>query len=133
MAEALKPTGTVYGIKLADTEYESGRKKIYAITRFKSGNVLEDFDEITEANYNKWAPTLTPFHYWDVAAEEPKKDAAAETAFNDSAEISALRKRLKTLFYEIQFTAELEESTTALQAEYDALLEDYEELLNPEA
>ena len=120
--------GVVYGIKLAASEYESGKKKIEAITRFKSGNLLSGFDEITEADYNRWVELIGPFSYWDVVKESVENDAAAESESNDNAAIAAIRARLKWLYFEIQFTTELEESTTALQAEYDALLIEYNTL-----
>ena|SRR5690606_9803873 len=117
-----------YGIKLAATEYEAGRKKIEALTRFKSGNVLDGFDAISESDYKRWIAIITPFHYWDVSKEDVLKDDDLEAEYDDTSEIAAIRSQLKTLYFEIEFTTELGESTTALQSEYDALLIKYNSL-----
>lgn len=116
---------TKYGIKLAATEYTSGRKKIEAISRFKSGNVLAGFTEISENNYLKWSSEITPFHYWDVADETVKLDTPGQTTAEAEELKAEQRERLKWLYFEIIFTDELEEDSTALQNEYDALLLEY--------
>lgn len=120
--------GTKYGIKLAATEYEPGRKKIEAITRFPSGNLLPDFMEITERQYNDYVLDLSIFHYYDSDKETVLKDEAAELAHEEAAELTALRARLKTLHYEIEFTNEISEDATDLENEFATLLNDYNNL-----
>lgn len=116
---------TKYGIKIASSEYESGRKKIEGICVFKSGNLLSGFTEITEKNYLDWTEGLTEFHYWDVAESTVAKDTEAEEETSEANLKTAQRERLKWLYFEIIFTDELGESTTVLQNEYDALLLEY--------
>lgn len=113
-----------YGIKIAETEYETGRKKIIALTAFK-GALVSGFISISEKNYKDWSADLSPNHYWEIATSTVKKDEALETSTNVIIERAELRSRLKRLHYEILFTTELGETTTELQDDYDTLLAQY--------
>lgn len=120
---------TKYGIKLAGTEYSPGKKKIIAITQFKSGNIPTGFIEITGAEYAKYTGSFGPFSYWDVADNDVKLDKKAEEAQTILAIKTELRSALKSLYFEIQFSVELGEDVTELENQYDALLIEYQSLI----
>lgn len=131
VVDAILKEGTKFGIRIADSDYESGKKKILAISIFPEGNVPVEFTELTLEEYERvkgFHDEKFPFVYWDTSADDIAWDETAQNAANAAATLGAMRNRLKELYFEIEFTTELTESTTALQNEYDALLIDYNDL-----
>jgi len=72
--------------------------------------------------------TNNPARYINLKESEIYDDPLPEPADQtDKNSLSFKRQTLKNLFYEIQFTNEIGEDSTDLQAEYDLKLTDYNE------
>lgn len=112
-----------YGIK-----HTSG--VVSAITIFNDNIVAAGFLEITKAKYDEFIADFksNPFITYDVSKNELSKDAIALADAQDELQRREIRLQLLELSNELDLQVRMSESTTATQAEFDALKTTYEGL-----
>lgn len=111
----------LYGIK-----HDNGT--IEAISKFRDvQNLPLGFEEITKSQYESFIDIVqqNTFVTYNSAAKSIDIDSAAEANLINTQQKENIKSQMRTLSTEIDLLQRMSEDTTAKQAEFDALLVEY--------